>query len=127
MQTRQEQERLLRCTDIAQPAIGAISLAMARVLESFGVKPAMTCGHSFGELTALCAAGWIDETTFLDLAVARGSAMAEAGKKNGRGSMLAVKAPLESLSVVCRQHRRSCTGEPKQPGTGGSGRYGRSH
>ncbi|RLC04931.1 MAG: polyketide-type polyunsaturated fatty acid synthase PfaA [Deltaproteobacteria bacterium] len=98
MQERQDQERLLRCTDIAQPAIGAISLAMARVLESFGVEPAVTCGHSFGELTALCAAGWIDEATFLDLAVSRGSAMAEAGKKNGCGSMLAVKAPLESLS-----------------------------
>ena len=98
MQTRQGQERSLRCTDIAQPAIGAISLAMVHVLENFGVKPAMTCGHSFGELTALCAAGWIDETTFLDLAVARGNAMAKAGKKNGCGSMLAVKAPLESLS-----------------------------
>jgi acyl transferase domain-containing protein/NAD(P)-dependent dehydrogenase (short-subunit alcohol dehydrogenase family) len=98
MQARQDQERLLRCTDIAQPAIGAVSLAMARVLESFGVGPAVTCGHSFGELTALCAAGWIDDATFLSLAVARGSAMAEAGETNGRGSMLAVKAPLESLS-----------------------------
>jgi acyl transferase domain-containing protein/NAD(P)-dependent dehydrogenase (short-subunit alcohol dehydrogenase family) len=96
-QARQDQERSLRCTDIAQPAIGAISLAMVHALESFGVKPAMTCGHSFGELTALCAAGWIDEITFLDLAVARGRAMAAAGKKNGCGSMLAVKAPLESL------------------------------
>ena len=98
MHTHQDQERLLRCTDIAQPAIGAISLTMLHVLESFGVKPAVTCGHSFGELTALCAAGWIDEATFFDLAVARGSAMAEAGKKNGCGSMLAVKAPLEKLS-----------------------------
>jgi acyl transferase domain-containing protein/NAD(P)-dependent dehydrogenase (short-subunit alcohol dehydrogenase family) len=96
-QARQDQERLLRRTDIAQPAIGAISLAMTRVLESFGVRPTVTCGHSFGELTALCAAGWIDESTFFDLAIARGHAMAEAGKKNGRSSMLAVKAPLARL------------------------------
>jgi len=96
-QVRQGQDRQLRRTDIAQPAIGAISLAMTRVLESFGITPAVTCGHSFGELTALCAAGWIDESTFFDLAIARGHAMAEAGKKNGRGSMLAVKAPLASL------------------------------
>ena len=100
MQAHREQERLLRCTDIAQPAIGAVSLAMARLLESFGVNPAVTCGHSFGELTALCVAGWIDETTFLELAIARGRAMAEAGKKNGPGSMLAVKAPLEILDEV---------------------------
>ncbi len=97
VQVRQNHERSLRHTNIAQPAIGAVSLAMVHVLESFGVKPAMTCGHSFGELTALSAAGWIDETTFFDLAVARGNAMAAAGKKNGCGSMLAVKAPLESL------------------------------
>ena len=96
-QARQDQERQLRRTDIAQPAIGAISLALAQVLESFGITPAVTCGHSFGELTALCAAGWIDESTFFDLAFARGHAMAEAGKKNGRGSMLAVKAPLAML------------------------------
>ncbi|MBW2513071.1 MAG: acyltransferase domain-containing protein, partial [Deltaproteobacteria bacterium] len=96
-QVRQDQEHSLRGTGTAQPAIGAISLAMHYILQSFGVKPAATCGHSFGELTALCAAGWIDESTFLDLAVARGLAMAEAGKKNGSGRMLAVKAPLENL------------------------------
>ena len=96
-QTADIQERELRRTESAQPAIGAISLAMTRILEKFGIKPVMTCGHSFGELTALCAAGWLDEVTFLRLALARGQAMAASGKKNGHGSMLAVKAPLDTL------------------------------
>ena len=96
-QTTRRHELSLRRTEVAQPAIGAISLAMTRILERFGIKPAMTCGHSFGELTALCAAGWLDETTFLKLSSSRGKAMAAAGEKNGYGGMVAVKAPLEKL------------------------------
>ncbi|MBW1836026.1 MAG: acyltransferase domain-containing protein, partial [Deltaproteobacteria bacterium] len=65
----QTREETLRRTDIAQPAIGAISLAMLKILEQFGVKPDVTCGHSFGELTALCAAGWINDDTFFDLSI----------------------------------------------------------
>ena len=56
-QTRQLQEEALRATDAAQPAIGAVSLGALRVLESFGVAPKAVAGHSYGELTALCAAG----------------------------------------------------------------------
>jgi acyl transferase domain-containing protein/NAD(P)-dependent dehydrogenase (short-subunit alcohol dehydrogenase family) len=95
--TADKLEQRLRRTEAAQPAIGAISLAMTRILQKFGIKPAMTCGHSFGELTALCAAGWLDEVTFLNLTTSRGKAMAASGEKNGYGSMLAVKAPLDIL------------------------------
>ena len=96
---RRRQESILRSTDIAQPAIGAISLAMLNVLRYFEVSPAATCGHSFGELTALCAAGWIDEEALLDLSITRGRLMAEAGGSQGppQGAMLAVQAPLDEL------------------------------
>ncbi len=100
-QTQKEENRL-RNTEIAQPAIGAVSLAMLRVLERFGVKPDATCGHSFGELTALCAAGRIDDETFLNLSFARGRIMAEAGNNNaaGSGCMLAVCAPLDRIDAM---------------------------
>jgi len=96
---KKSQEERLRKTDIAQPAIGAVSLAMLKILERFGINPAATCGHSFGELTALCAAGWIDEDTFFRLSISRGRLMAEAGKNKDHdsGAMLAVKAPLDLL------------------------------
>ena len=87
-------EAALRATDAAQPAIGAVSLALLRVLAEFGVRPDAAAGHSFGELTALCAAGRIGEADFLDLAAARGSAMAQAEP----GAMLAVRAPLGELA-----------------------------
>ena len=94
-ENKKQQERL-RATDIAQPAIGAVSIAMQQVLQGFGVQPDATCGHSFGEFSALCAAGWIDLDTFLHLAVTRGRLMATAGQTNG--AMLAVKAPLNELA-----------------------------
>ena len=92
----------LQRTEYAQPAIGTISLAMLKALEEFGIVPAATCGHSFGELTALCAAGWIDETTFLQLSIARGQLMAAAGgdQNTPSGAMLAVQAPLDELDAL---------------------------
>jgi acyl transferase domain-containing protein len=95
---RERQEDALRATEVAQPAIGAVSLGALRLLESFGVTAEATAGHSYGELTALCAAGRIDEPEFHRLSRLRGSLMAAgAGDK---GSMLAVSAPLETVAQV---------------------------
>ncbi|MCD6184220.1 MAG: acyltransferase domain-containing protein, partial [Deltaproteobacteria bacterium] len=98
--------KILAKTDIAQPAIGAVSLAMLRSLQYFGLKPDAAVGHSFGELTALMAAGRIDIKTFFSLAAARGALMAKAGKNKGRdsGAMLAVQAPLEELEELIKDN-----------------------
>jgi len=92
----------LQRTEFAQPAIGTISLAMLSALDEFSLVPAATCGHSFGELTALCAAGWIDETAFIELSIMRGRVMAAAtGSPNSAaGAMLAVQAPLAELDEL---------------------------
>jgi len=95
-------EEDLRSTDIAQPAIGAISLAMMKVLQRFGITPDITCGHSFGELTALYASGWYSEQTFLALSVARGKYMSEAGGSGDKGGMLAVKAPINQIDELIK-------------------------
>ena len=101
------QDAALRRTDIAQPAIGAVSLAMFKVLAAFGVQPDATAGHSFGELTALHAAGWIDQQAFLSLAVSRGQLMAAAGQgeKTPVSGMLAVKAPLAAVEALIESSR----------------------
>ena len=95
---KQEQTEALRQTDIAQPAIGTISLAMLAALDYFGLRPDATCGHSYGELPALYAAGWIDRDTLLQLSATRGSLMAQAGKDTDAGTMLAVKAGADALT-----------------------------
>ncbi|MFW6080549.1 MAG: ACP S-malonyltransferase [Desulfosalsimonas sp.] len=88
----------LQETDVAQPAIGLVSLVMLRILHRHGLFAEAACGHSFGELTALCAGGRIREPDFMMLAVERGRLMAEAGRSSSdSGKMLAVKAPSEII------------------------------
>jgi acyl transferase domain-containing protein/NAD(P)-dependent dehydrogenase (short-subunit alcohol dehydrogenase family) len=98
----QSQKKALQSTRIAQPAIGAVSLGMAKILEYFGITPDVTCGHSYGELTALVAAGWISADQFFNLSVARGHFMEAAGAKDDAGMMIAVKAPIEELAAITR-------------------------
>ncbi|MCG8684284.1 MAG: SDR family NAD(P)-dependent oxidoreductase [Desulfobacterales bacterium] len=101
VQDKKQAEAKLRDTRIAQPAIGAVSLAMTRILKRFNITSQMTCGHSFGELSALYGAGWLKEEDFLTLAAARGQHMADAGKQSGdAGTMLAVKAPIEKIQEL---------------------------
>ncbi|MDJ0817288.1 MAG: SDR family NAD(P)-dependent oxidoreductase [Desulfobacterales bacterium] len=108
-QHRLSQETQLRRTDNAQPGIGAISLAMLKVLREFEIEPDAVCGHSFGELTALCAAGWIGENAFLDLAALRGQLMAAAGgdQDSPQGAMLAVQAPLDEIETLLADSKRN--------------------
>jgi len=96
--TPAEQEEALRSTDNAQPAIGAVSLGALRVLSSFGISAEAAAGHSYGELTALCAAGRLDEAAFHTLSRLRGELMA-AGDGD-KGSMLAVAAPLAVIEQL---------------------------
>jgi len=100
-QGKEAREEALRATQAAQPAIGATSLGALRVLESFGVAPDAVAGHSYGELTALCAAGRLDESALHSLSRLRGKLM---GAGNGdKGSMLAVSAPLAKIAEVVKE------------------------
>jgi len=92
---KKEQENTLRLTQNAQPAIGAVSLGVLHVLTHFGIKPNAAIGHSYGELTALSAAGYFNSETLHRLSRIRGGLMA-AGEGD-RGSMLAVVALYEQV------------------------------
>jgi acyl transferase domain-containing protein/NAD(P)-dependent dehydrogenase (short-subunit alcohol dehydrogenase family)/acyl carrier protein len=102
---RQAHELALRETSIAQPAIGAVCLGLIQTLENFGVRPDFAAGHSFGELTALRAAGWIDDRSFLHLAHQRGALMARRTPGEDPGAMLAVFGSLEEVQSVLSAHR----------------------
>ncbi|MGD8836716.1 MAG: SDR family NAD(P)-dependent oxidoreductase, partial [Desulfobacteraceae bacterium] len=96
-------EAALRQTRIAQPAIGAVSVAMLNALKRFGLKPDATCGHSYGELVALHAAGWLDRQDLWRLTVQRGKLMSQAGDSAAEpGTMLAVKAPVQKIEHLVR-------------------------
>jgi acyl transferase domain-containing protein/NADP-dependent 3-hydroxy acid dehydrogenase YdfG len=94
---RHAQDEALRDTRIAQPALGAASLGSFWILEEFGVRAELAAGHSFGELTALCAGGRIDAQTFAELACRRGELMADCSLAGEAGAMLAVFTALDDL------------------------------
>ncbi len=105
------EERLSR-TDAAQPAIGAVSLGMARVLQRFGLRPDFAAGHSYGELVALCLAGRIDAPTLHRLSRLRGRLMVacdgtatKEGAPAPLGAMLAIKASEQDVARLLRDGR----------------------
>jgi acyl transferase domain-containing protein/NAD(P)-dependent dehydrogenase (short-subunit alcohol dehydrogenase family)/acyl carrier protein len=102
-QERAAKEAALRATEVAQPALGAVSLGAWRVLESFGVRSDFFAGHSYGELTALCAAGCLESGAFHSLSILRGRLMAEEAQATGRGTMLAVQAAAVTIAAILRE------------------------
>jgi len=100
---RETQEASLRRTDMAQPAIGAVSLALLDLLNGFGLVAGRLAGHSFGEYVALHAAGSFDRQTLLRLAHARGSAMSAAAGEDP-GTMAAIGAGTGALATVLDAH-----------------------
>ena len=85
----------LASTDVAQPAIGCTSLSMLTLLQAVGLQPSCVAGHSFGEVTALHAAGVLDTEAFLHVARSRGATMAKAASTPG--AMTAVTANVEAV------------------------------
>ncbi|HEY2158552.1 MAG TPA: beta-ketoacyl synthase N-terminal-like domain-containing protein, partial [Isosphaeraceae bacterium] len=75
---REQARRVLTATDIAQPAVGAASVGMLRLLRSLGVDPDAVAGHSYGELVALHAAGCLSAESLATLSEARGRLMRDA-------------------------------------------------
>ncbi|WP_236809009.1 type I polyketide synthase [Amycolatopsis albispora] len=86
-------------TRVAQPVLGIAGLAVAELLAQAGVRPAMTAGHSYGELVALSVAGAIDPATLLELSAARAeSILAAAG--DDPGTMAAVSAGADEVDAA---------------------------
>ncbi|MCK9897355.1 type I polyketide synthase, partial [Frankia sp. AgB32] len=86
-----EAEETLRQTRFAQPAIGALAVGQFRALRELGLSCAAYLGHSFGELTALWAAGALTDGDFFRLACARGRAMAPRHPDDEAGAMAALQ------------------------------------
>ena len=78
--------RNLERTDRAQPALFAVEYALAKLAESYGVRPAALAGHSIGEWVAGTLAGVFD----LPTAVKAVSMRARLMHASARGVMVAV-------------------------------------
>jgi acyl transferase domain-containing protein/NAD(P)H-dependent flavin oxidoreductase YrpB (nitropropane dioxygenase family)/acyl carrier protein len=87
-------------TTAAQPALGIAGLAAHELLSKAGVRPAMVAGHSYGELTALAAAGVLDAETLLHCSRARADAILGATGDGDPGAMAAVSAGATEVAAV---------------------------
>ncbi|OGA15682.1 MAG: hypothetical protein A3H32_04625 [Betaproteobacteria bacterium RIFCSPLOWO2_02_FULL_63_19] len=100
---RLAQEEALKATEIAQPALGAVSMGAFKILNYFGVTAQAACGHSYGELLALCGAGRITPEALHQLSNIRGQLMANRIGEGDRGAMLAVQADEEAVLGFLRE------------------------
>jgi acyl transferase domain-containing protein/acyl carrier protein len=90
-------QRLAR-TRFAQPALFAVSYALAQTWQAAGVMPTQMIGHSIGELVAACLAGTFSLADALYLVCERAAAMDEC---ETAGSMLSVSAPATEMARFC--------------------------
>jgi [acyl-carrier-protein] S-malonyltransferase len=91
----------LMLTENTQPAILAMSTAVARLVKSRGIDAALAAGHSLGEYSAHVAAGTLSFADALRIVRRRGQYMQEAVPV-GEGAMAAI------LGLDAEAVRRAC-------------------
>lgn len=106
-------EEHLRLTFNTQPALLAVSVAVAAVLRQNGIVPEGVAGHSLGEYSALVVAGAMGFEEALISVRARGTYMQEAVPV-GEGSMAAVLGMAgKQIAEICQKVEEE-TGEAVQ-------------
>ncbi len=91
----------LKMTEITQPAILTMSVAVHRVLQEKGLVPQFVAGHSLGEYSAHVAAGTLEFSDAVRTVRNRGRYMQEAVPA-GQGAMAAILGmPLDQLEKAC--------------------------
>ncbi|MEO7100065.1 MAG: SDR family NAD(P)-dependent oxidoreductase [Luteolibacter sp.] len=98
---RTEETSRMQHTEVSQPAIFAMQMALAELWKSWGIHPSAVVGHSVGEVAAACVAGILTLAEAAKIIVLRGRFMDECSVPGG--TMLAVgMSPGEAQAVIDR-------------------------
>ncbi len=100
---RTEETSRMQRTEIGQPAIFAMQVALAALWQSWGVRPSAVVGHSVGEIAAACIAGIFTVEEAARIIALRARFMEECGR--GEGTMLAVGLCEEEALALDRAAR----------------------
>ncbi|HEY3790027.1 MAG TPA: beta-ketoacyl synthase N-terminal-like domain-containing protein, partial [Urbifossiella sp.] len=104
----------LKRTEIAQPALGAVSLGMFRLLTALGIEADFLAGHSYGEYAALAAAGALAEDDLIRLSYRRGKAVKEAAV-GAPGGMIALDATPETVAPLLKGNAEAWVANHNSP------------
>jgi [acyl-carrier-protein] S-malonyltransferase len=95
-------EELVR-TDVAQPALFALSLALFELAGEAGLTPDFVAGHSLGEYTAAAASGAISVEDGTALVARRGRLMADIQSQHPGAMAAVIGLPIEQLEELCEE------------------------
>lgn len=87
--TKPESESRLSQSEFSQPLCTALQIALVDTLESWGIQPTATIGHSSGEIAAAYCAGILSRRDTIICAYYRGLYMSK-GRHGTAGAMMAV-------------------------------------
>jgi [acyl-carrier-protein] S-malonyltransferase len=90
-------------TDVAQPALFALSLAVSEAARTRGLRPELVAGHSLGEYTAAVAAGAIPLEDGMRLVALRGRLMNEAQDERPGGMAAVLGLEADQVEELCAQ------------------------
>ncbi|GAA2741008.1 type I polyketide synthase [Kitasatospora cinereorecta] len=88
-------------TDVCQPVLGALGVAVGSLVRALGLAPAVSLGHSVGEFPAAVLAGALEPDECARLLLTRGAHMRRA-ESHRQGGMLAVRAAVERTEALTR-------------------------
>ena len=88
-------------TDVAQPALFALSMAVDEVARAKGMKPDFVAGHSLGEYSAAVAAGALDAEQGMRLVCERGRLMAGIDKESPGAMAAIIGLEADVLEKLC--------------------------
>ena len=90
-------------TDVAQPALFALSLAVAAAAGELGIRPDFVAGHSLGEYTAAVAAGAVSLEDGMGLVALRGRLMNEAQTEHPGTMAAVIGLDVDRVAELCGQ------------------------
>jgi [acyl-carrier-protein] S-malonyltransferase len=90
-------------TDVAQPALFSLSLALAEAAGELGIRPDLVAGHSLGEYTAAAASGALSLEDGMRLVALRGKLMNDAQTETPGTMAAVIGLEADRLAELCRE------------------------
>ena len=104
---RPEADSRINTAEVTQAAIFSTQMALYRHWQERGITPQWVAGHSFGEVAAACATGYIALEDAVRLIALRGQIPKRC---SGTGAMAAIGLPVDELLPLLEDFDKVCVG-----------------